>query len=66
MAGHDGMTDSTMTDSTAAPFVPDTTSLRDLASAAGGCQGCPLWGPASVIRRALVDDLRLARVWASQ
>src|SRR5690606_8320474 len=27
----------------AAPYVPDTHSLRVLAEAATGCQGCPLW-----------------------
>ena len=30
----------------AARFVPDTTSLRALARAAGDCQGCPLWADA--------------------
>lgn len=30
-------------DWSAAPYVPDTRSLRVLADAAKGCQGCPLW-----------------------
>ena len=32
---------------TAAPFVPATTSLAELASAMDGCRGCPLWEPAT-------------------
>ena len=32
---------------TAAPFVPATASLTELASAMDGCRGCPLWEPAT-------------------
>ena len=32
---------------TAAPFVPPTTSLAELAAAMDGCRGCPLWEPAT-------------------
>ncbi len=32
---------------TAAPFVPSTASLAELASAMDGCRGCPLWEPAT-------------------
>ena len=31
----------------AEPFVPDTTSLKALAEAAGSCRGCPLWADAT-------------------
>jgi uracil-DNA glycosylase len=31
----------------ASPFVPDTRSLKALREAAGGCRGCPLYGPAT-------------------
>ena len=34
---------------TAAPFVPAGASLDDLAQAAGGCRGCPLWEPATQV-----------------
>lgn len=31
----------------AGPFVPRSTSLKALATAAAGCRGCPLWQPAT-------------------
>ena len=34
---------------TAAPFVPAGASLDDLAQAAAGCRGCPLWEPATQV-----------------
>ena len=32
---------------TAAPYVPATASLAELAAAMDGCRGCPLWEPAT-------------------
>jgi DNA polymerase len=32
---------------TAAPYVPTTASLAELAAAMDGCRGCPLWEPAT-------------------
>jgi DNA polymerase len=34
---------------TAAPFVPADASLAQLAAAARGCRGCPLWEPATQV-----------------
>ena len=34
-------------DETAAPFVPETTSLARVRNAAAGCKGCHLWKPAT-------------------
>jgi DNA polymerase len=34
---------------TAAPFVPAGASLSELAAAAEGCRGCPLWEPATQV-----------------
>jgi uracil-DNA glycosylase family protein len=48
---------------TAAPFVPADPSLDDLAAAAEGCRGCPLWEPATqVVFGAGPADARLVIV----
>jgi uracil-DNA glycosylase family protein len=48
---------------TAAPFVPADASLDDLARAAEGCRGCPLWEPATqVVFGAGPADARLVLV----
>ena len=48
---------------TAAPFVPTDASLAQLADAAEGCRGCPLWEPATqVVFGAGPADARLVLV----
>ena len=48
---------------TAAPFIPPDASLEDLAAAAAGCRGCPLWEPATqVVFGAGPPDARLVIV----
>lgn len=48
---------------TAAPFVPAGASLPELAAAADGCRGCPLWEPATqVVFGAGPPDARIVLV----
>ena len=48
---------------TAAPFVPPGATLPELAAAADGCRGCPLWEPATqVVFGAGPPDARLVVV----